>query len=333
LLIWLVGIAGHILSMSGEVILAQRLYLACGGTMPAATEATRASTQRYPAWVLSGALSAALLLVLATIAWRIDSSVHEDAFTITAHRAGAAKAPENTLAALTQAIVDGADIAEIDVQSTRDGELVILHDGDLARLAGDPRRVAELTLSELRELDIGRWHDSAFAGERVATLGEMIAVARGRIRLNVELKYNRDDPTLATKVIQLLRSENVLDQCVITSLEHSAVREAKRLAPEVQVGLIVTKSVGDPAEADADFLSLNQDAVSARLLSRAHSRGKAVHVWTVNDRPAMERMVEMGVDSLITDHPETAAELRESRSALSAPEILVHRLRWTLLGH
>ena len=95
----------------------------------------------------------------------------------------------------------------------------------------------------------------------------MIALASGRIRLNVELKYNRDDPQLAAKVLELLRSEGVLDQCVITSLEYSAVREAKRLAPEVQVGLIVTKSIGDPASVEADFLSLNQDAVSARLLT------------------------------------------------------------------
>ena len=161
----------------------------------------------------------------------------------------------------------------------------------------------------------------------------MIDLARGRIRLNVELKYNRDDPQLAAKVIELLRSEGVLNQCVITSLVHSAVRDAKRLAPEVRVGLIVTKSIGDPADIDADFLSLNQNAVSAKLLARAHSHGKEIHVWTVNDRPAMERMVEMGVDNLITDYPAEATDLRRARAALTAPEKLVLRFRMALLGH
>jgi len=331
LVIWLIGNAGHIFSMAGEVILAQRLYLACGGSTPDETTARSSQPRRRGyAWAIAAALGLVLVAVAAVSALQLEI---DDEFTITAHRAGAAKAPENTLAALKQAIADGADLAEIDVQTTRDGELVILHDGDLARLAGDPRRVEELTLSELRQLDIGRWHDASFTGERVATLGEMIDLARGRIRLNVELKYNRDDPQLAAKVIELLRSEGVLDQCVITSLEHSAVRDAKRLAPEVRVGLIVTKSIGDPADIDADFLSLNQNAVSAKLLARAHSRGKEIHVWTVNDRQAMERMVEMGVDSLITDYPAEAADLRRARAALTAPEKLVLRFRTALLGH
>ncbi|MCI0357739.1 MAG: glycerophosphodiester phosphodiesterase [Planctomycetaceae bacterium] len=332
--IWLVGAAGHILSMSGEVILAHRFYLACGGTVPTQIPGPGGTpARRWPlAWTITAVACLALVAGVSLIGWRLEMAGHEEQFTVTAHRAGAAKAPENTLAALRQAIADGADLAEIDVQTTRDGELVILHDGDLARLAGDPRRVEELTLSELRQLDIGRWHDPSFAGERVATLGEMIALAKGRIRLNVELKYNRDDPALAAKVLQLLRSEGVLDQCVITSLEHSAIREVKRLAPDVRAGLIVTKSIGDPADVDADFLSLNQDAVSPRLLYRAHSRGKQVHVWTVNDRPSMERMVEMGVDSLITDHPAQAVELRRARAALSGPEKLVLRLRRAFLG-
>ena len=167
---------------------------------------------------------------MSLVGWWLQAAGRQEQFEVTAHRAGAVKAPENTLSALKQAIADGADLAEIDVQTTRDGELVILHDGDLARIAGDRRRVEQCTLAELRQLDIGSWHNAAFAGERIATLGEMIALARGRIRLNVELKYNRDDPQLAAKVLRLLRSEGVLDQCVITSLEYppSAKRSGLR---------------------------------------------------------------------------------------------------------
>jgi glycerophosphoryl diester phosphodiesterase len=333
-LIGLIANVGHILSMSGEVILAHRFYLASGGTAPKESAGRSALLSRlaHPAWTITALTCLACLAVVSLAGWRLQTIGRQEKFTITAHRAGAVKAPENTLAALEQAIADGADFAEIDVQTTRDGELVILHDGDLARIAGDPRRVEEFTLSELRRLDIGRWHSDAFTGQHVATLGEMIALARGRIRLNVELKYNRKDPVLAAKVLELLRSEGTLDECIITSLEHSAIREVKRLAPQARAGLIVTKSIGDPAAVDADFLSLNQDAVSPRLVARAHSRGKQVHVWTVNDRPSMERMVEMGVDSLITDHPATAAELRQARAALSAPERLLRRLRGTFLG-
>ncbi|MBC7852910.1 MAG: hypothetical protein IAF94_05700 [Pirellulaceae bacterium] len=101
----------------------------------------------------------------------------------------------------------------------------------------------------------------------------------------------------------------------------AAVR--KRLAPEVQVGLIVTKVVGDPVALEADFLSMYQDAVSAKLIGRAHAHGKQIHVWTVNDHDIQVQMIELGVDSVITDQPADVIKLRQSRANLSSPEKLV----------
>ena len=328
LAVLVITLVGRNISTAGETILAQRYYAACGGTTPAAARGI--GVLPPPAFSIGRFIALAAVAYLSAIAfvgWRLASADVQEQFSVTAHRAGAAKAPENTLAALRQAIADGAELAEIDVQTTLDGELVVLHDGDLKRVAGDSRRLAELSLAELRLLDIGRFKGEAFAGEHTATLAEMVAVANGRIRLNVELKYNRDDPTLAPHVIELLRSKGVLKQCIITSIEYSAVREAKRLAPEVQVGLIVTKAVGDPVALEADFLSMNQDAVSAKLIDRAHALGKQIHVWTVNDHDSQVRMIELGVDSLITDYPADVVELRQSRAKLSKPEKLVLWLR------
>lgn len=325
-----VTLVGRNIGTAGETMLAQRYYVALGGSAPASASDT--GTDAIPPRTFSigrfAALAAvAYLVAVAFVGWRLSTANVQEQFTVTAHRAGADKAPENTLAALRQAIDDGAEFAEIDVQTTRDGELVILHDGDLKRVAGDARRVDELSLAEMRSLDVGRWKGEGFAGEHAATLREMVAMAKGRIRLNVELKYNRDDPTLAPHVVELLRSEGFLHQCIITSIEYSAVQDAKRLAPEVQVGLIVTKVVGDPVALEADFLSMNQDAVSAKLIDRAHAHGKQIHVWTVNDHDAMVRMIELGADSLITDLPADVVALRQSRSKLSAPEKLVLWLR------
>ena len=328
LVLLVITLVGRNIGTAGETLLAQRYYVGCGGSTPAAVGGTGAAPPHaFSTGKFVALAAAAYLAAVALVGWRLATANVQEQFTVTAHRAGAGYAPENTLAALRQAIADGADFAEIDVQTTRDGELVILHDGDLKRLAGDPRRVDELSLSELRSLDIGRWKGAAFAGEHAATLGEMVAVAKGRIRLNVELKYNRDDPTLAPLVVELLRREGFLDQCIITSIQYSAVKDAKQLAPEVQVGLIVTKVVGDPVALKADFLSMNQDAVSAKLVARAHAHGQQIHVWTVNDHDSMVRMIELGVDSLITDQPADAIELRQSRARLTSPEKLVLWLR------
>src|SRR5262249_52464607 len=108
---------------------------------------------------------------------------------VTAHRGNAHAAPENTLAAIRKAIESGADYAEVDVQRTADGVVVLLHDRDLKRVAGDSRRLDTLTHAEVRKLDVGSWFDPSFAGERVPTLAEVIELAGGRMKLNIELKF------------------------------------------------------------------------------------------------------------------------------------------------
>src|SRR4029453_9073215 len=148
---------------------------------------------------------------------------------VTAHRGSSARAPENTPSAGRQAITDGADFVEMDVETTAGGGVVVLHDGDLMRMAGDSRRLRDLTLSQAKELDVGKKFKAEFVGERIPTLAEVIGLSRGRIQLNIELKYNRPDPALAGNVVELLRREAFLTNCVITSLDPAALTEVQRL--------------------------------------------------------------------------------------------------------
>ena len=276
------------------------------------------------AWVAAFALLAAVVGVGWLMANRLD--LKEDV-QITAHRGASAEAPENTLAALRLAIEAGATYAEIDVQHTRDGRIVLLHDADLMRMAGDPRRVSGLSLEELAAIDVGIRHEPSFPGERVPTLEQAIALVRGRMKLNIELKYNVPDPSLAPAVIDLLRREDFLDSAVITSLDYAALRQVRSLEPSLRIGHIVTASVGDVLRSEADFLSLNAAKASGSLLRRAHAAGKQVHVWTVNDAEAMLRMIERGVDNIITDRPALLAELMRRRNQLEPAEVLGLRLR------
>ncbi len=158
-------------------------------------------------------------------------------------------------------------------------------------------------------------------------LEEVIELARGRIRLNVELKYNVPDPALAPAVVELLRREDFLDQAVITSLDYAALKQVEAIEPGLPTGHIVTASLGDVARTEADFVSLNSAKATAALLRRAHAAGKDVHVWTVNDPEVMVRMIERGVDNVITDDPALLRRVMRERSALSEAEILGLRLR------
>ena len=270
----------------------------------------------------------ALLALALGAAWLVASRLElEPDVAITAHRGASIAAPENTLAAFRAAMDAGATYSELDVQHTRDGEIVVLHDGDFMRMAGDPRKVGEVTAADLVSIDVGRQYDAAFAGERAPPLEEVIDLARGRMRINVELKYNVPDPGLAPAVVELLRRKDFLDQVVITSLDPAALRQIESIEPRLATGHIVTAAVGNVLRTDADFLSLNSAQATSSLVRRAHAAGKGVHVWTVNRPDVMLRMIERGVDNIITDDPALLVRVMRERQALSRPELLGLRLR------
>jgi glycerophosphoryl diester phosphodiesterase len=255
---------------------------------------------------------------------RLD--VREDVL-VTAHRGASLRAPENSMAAFREAYEAGTDFVELDVQRTRDGAIVVIHDGDLLRMAGDARKVKDLSLAEIQALDIGTKKGARYAGERVPTLAEVIDFARGKFRINIELKYNVPDATLVPAVVALLRESDFLDQVVITSLDHAALRQVEQIQPSLDTGLIVTAAVGNVLKTDTDFVSLNSAKARTTLVTQAKAAGKQVHVWTVNKPEVMLRMIERDVDNIITDDPATLVRVMRDRSGLTPQEQVGLRLR------
>lgn len=244
---------------------------------------------------------------------------------ITAHRAGPSPSPENTLAALERSVRAGADWAEIDVQLTRDSVPVVVHDADLMRMAGDRRRIALTDHAGLSGV-IQRPDDGSVPEERrIATLAEFLERARGRIGLNIELKYYGWQPALAPEVLRVLREAGVSDGVMIMSLDLRAVRQLRQLASEVPVGYAAAAAVGDPSRLPVDFLALSRSAATPALLRSALDRGIEVHVWTVNRAAAMAEVIQAGADGLITDWPGLAVRVREELADLPAASRLLLR--------
>lgn len=261
-------------------------------------------------------------LVAATLvgAWTINSVEIEDRVEITAHRAGAARAPENTLAAVRQAIEDGADWVEIDVQESRDGVVVVIHDSDLARVAGVNTRIWEATADELRSHDIGSFFGPDFSAERVPTLAEVLELCQGKVRVNIELKYYGHDVELVPKVVALVEEHDMVDQVVLMSLNAGQVRRAQQMRPDWTVGLLTAVARGDLTRAEADFLAVSAKLATRAFVRQAHARGRHVHAWTINDAAAMSTMISRGVDNLITDRPDLARQVLADRAALEPTE-------------
>jgi glycerophosphoryl diester phosphodiesterase len=250
---------------------------------------------------------------------------------ITAHRGHKGAAPENTLSAMSKAIESRADYAEMDVQLTADGKVVLLHDRDFKRVAGDSRRLEDMSYDEVRKLDVGSWFDPAFASERVPTLAEVIDLCRGKIRLNIELKLFGSDRSLIPAVADIIREKEFESECLITSLDYDALMEAKRHNPRLRTGLTVAFALGDISRLEVEALSINADFLSDDLLRAAHRHGREVHVWTVDDAGQMIQLMKRGVDNIITGDPDLGVRLRDEWAGMSGPErfVLVSRL---LLG-
>jgi glycerophosphoryl diester phosphodiesterase len=250
----------------------------------------------------------------------------EDNTGIMAHRGASAAAPENTMAAVRQAIADGADWVEIDVQETRDGEVVVFHDSDFMKLAGNPLKLWDATLLDLEAIDIGSWFDPKFGEERVPTLKAVLEECRGRIGVNIELKYYGHDQQLEQRVAEIVEACGMSDQIVIMSLKLPAVEKMKSLRPGWRVGLLMSVAAGDLKKINADFLAVNASFVDRSFVRAVHAIKKQVFVWTVNDPVSMSTLIGQGVDCLITDEPALARIVLQQRAELSTPERLMLEL-------
>lgn len=325
-------------------LLVLQLYFERGGTLnawaasapwPIASRAMKivdAAGPRFRRFLhLRVAIAVALLGFVGYLGFSVPGRLVADVpIVVVAHRGCERLAPENTLSAFRKAIEIGADFAELDVQETTDGVVVVYHDRDLMRLAGDPRRIAEMTFAEARKVDLGRRFGPEFVGERIPTLAEVIELARGKIKLQIELKYYGKDRGLAAKVAELIRREGFEAECEVTSLNADGLMAAKRHNPRLAVVALVTYAVGDPGRLDVEGLSVNTKVLTDRLIRAVRRRGKRLYAWTVDDPGTMVRLIERGVGGLVTNAPEEAIRIRRERSTLSYAQRRILAARYLL---
>jgi glycerophosphoryl diester phosphodiesterase len=222
--------------------------------------------------------------------------------------------------------MEGADAVEVDVQETADGEVVLLHDTDLRRVAGVGRSIWDLPYADLQALDVGSWFSPAFQAERIPTLRAFAAASRGRTRLNVELKNNRHGQDLAARVINVLHETGTADHAVISSLDIDLLRQVRHIAPQIKLGLILAAGVGNFRSVDVDFFALSRRLATPAVIRQLHAIGRQVHVWTLNDKSGIAQAMLDGADNIITSDPSVATEMRVWFHGLSEPDRTLLRL-------
>jgi glycerophosphoryl diester phosphodiesterase len=226
------------------------------------------------------------------------------------HRGASADAPENTLAAFRLALEQGADGFELDVWRCATGEVVVIHDADTRRVAGESHLVTRTPLAALRALDVGAHRGSGFAGERIPLLEEVLGQLPDAF-VNVELKSaRRPDLGLPAAVARVVRAAKARDRVVVSSFDYRLLLAFRLAAPEIPVGLLFDAETPGRLVTWLGERLLGAAAVhpERRLVTPARARawkarGLAVNVWTVDELDELTRLAALGVAAVITNVP------------------------------
>jgi glycerophosphoryl diester phosphodiesterase len=230
-----------------------------------------------------------------------------------AHRGASADRPENTLSAFALAIDQGADVLEADVRASSDGVLLILHDPLVDRTTSGSGALRDMTAEEARALDAG-------GGERIPTLEEVLEVARGRIRVNLDLK----EVEVVEPAVRAVHAAGMVDQVTYISFEPEAWDRLERLSPDSPLVHLVDSAAGVAGLAMGEVgtqsvaagVGMPYKLVSAEVVENMRRHGYGVFAWTVDDEAEMRRLIDCGVNGIVTNRPGALAEvLRQSRAA------------------
>ena len=234
-----------------------------------------------------------------------------------AHRGASAYAPENTMAAFRMAAEQNADGVELDVQMTRDGELVVIHDETVDRVSDGKGYVKNFTLEELQSLSAHN-HMEAYIGERIPTLKEVLELMKAEdMEVNIELKTGIFwYPDIEKKTAALVREMGMEKKVIYSSFNHYSIQKLKLLEEEAVTAYLFSDVILD-VERYAEITGVQglHPAVyhlkMADFLKRYQESPLAVRVWTVNQEEDIEAFMRAGVDAVITNYPDKAIRIRE----------------------
>jgi glycerophosphoryl diester phosphodiesterase len=229
-----------------------------------------------------------------------------------AHRGASADRPENTLPAFELAIEQGADVLECDVRATADGGILLMHDPTVDRTTDGSGELRSMTTAQARKLDAGD-------GERIPDLGQVLELARGRVRVNVDVK----EADIVDDVVAIVRAAGAEDGVTYISFLPEVWERLDRIAPDSAMVHLVDSAAGLASIAMGDSGSQSVATgvgvpfaiVNEGMVERMHRHGHGVFAWTVDDEAEMRRLIDCDVNGIVTNRPGALAEVVRGLSA------------------
>ncbi|MGE7839951.1 glycerophosphoryl diester phosphodiesterase membrane domain-containing protein [Lysinibacillus sp. NPDC093712] len=244
--------------------------------------------------------------------YSLEKSVYAPDTKIIAHRGYTAGNVENTISGLVSAANAGADIIELDIQQTVDGEFVVFHDRTLRRLAGKNGVVANMTLSDLKTITI---YENGLT-DKISSLDDFIEIAKALdVTLLIELKvHGKEREDLLPRLVEKLRAYKVLDTYYVQSSDSQLMTQLKILTPNLRVGIVYALNIGPIDDLNVDFIALEESWVNEDLITELKAQHMDLFVWTLNKDRSLQEFIEKNVSGVITDHPDVALEIRSKQN-------------------
>jgi glycerophosphoryl diester phosphodiesterase len=238
-----------------------------------------------------------------------------DNFTVIAHRGASAYYPENTIASFQGAISMGADMIELDVQFTKDGEVVVFHDEKISRCTNGKGRVADHTLMELQALDAGSWFDKKYQAAKIPTLADVLSLCRNKIAVNIEIKTEAVTDAVAGGIeelsLKIAEQSGMREHIVFSSFDSRAIKHLKQIDSSAAVAVLFEKRhYGSKLPSDiieslgADAFNCSQKELNSKWFSNLKLNNIPLNIYTVNDEKNMKRLIKMGISGIFTNNPD-----------------------------
>ena len=226
------------------------------------------------------------------------------------HRGNPDELPENTLASFRSAIDLGVDLIELDVHRSEDGGLPVVHDHLLDRTTNGSGFVRDHTMAELKRFDAGSWKDPRFAAERIPSLDEVLALAKGKVGVAIEIK-NLPLPYqgIEDAVVQAVRGAGMVGDVVVISFDHRSVKRIAELDPQILTGVLEASRPVDILrvmdDAEADVFCPHWGSIEPETAEELHAAGKLIGVWTVDDAFSLAWSKALPANAIYTNKPRT----------------------------
>lgn len=236
---------------------------------------------------------------------QLNAAQQEEGLQIIAHRGYSGQFPENTMAAFAGALDIGADYIELDVQMTRDGQIVVCHDDNLQRVAGVDGRIGDYTQEELSAFDVGSWFSPGFSQERIPLLSQVLELLQDSdMKVYLELKDIGETEGFEKTVVDIVKQSGMENRCVFASFRYEYLAHIKEIDGNLPVLYNTTSGKTTLVEEfPAEYYGVFVEAVTADTVRKIHESGRRIFVWTVNTPEQMDNVRRMGADGIVTNDP------------------------------